>query len=268
MPEVTVNGLKINHRDTGGEGPPIVLVHGFTGNVRNWALNIPALRDRFRCVSLDLPGHGLSARPAEMEAYELPKMARVVWGAIKALGLERPVLMGHSMGGMISQYVALDHSEAIRALVLVDTAAETIAIRNVDRQKMIDAVKVGGLEAAFEQQLANAEASVRGNARFVAMWREQFLMTAPQAYLGGAEAMARRESLIERLKTLAIPTLIICGENDLPFLGPSKKMHEAIPGSRLEIIAGAGHSPTFEAPDKFNAVLTAFLDRVAVAASA
>jgi pimeloyl-ACP methyl ester carboxylesterase len=268
MPEVTVSGLKINYRDTGGEGPPIVLVHGFTGNVRNWALNIPALRGRFRCVSFDLPGHGLSERPADQDSYALPQMAEVVWGAIQALGLQKPVLMGHSMGGMISEYVALDHTEALRALVLVDTAAETIAIRDMDREKMVTAARSGGIEAAFELQLANTEPRVREDARFVALWREQFLMTSADAYIGGALAMARRESLIPRLKGLQLPALIICGENDLPFLGPSRRMHEAIPGSELAIIEGAGHSPTFETPEKFNAVLTAFLDRVAAAAPA
>lgn len=268
MAEVTVNGLKINYRDTGGSGPPVVLVHGFTGNVRNWALTVPAIRDRFRCVSLDLPGHGLSGKPTDAPSYELSKMAEVVWGAIQALGLEKPVLMGHSMGGMISQLVLLAHPEAFRALVLVDTASETIAIRNIDRQKMVDAVKSGGIEAAFELQLANAEPRLRENAQFVALWREQFMMTSAEAYLGGAEAMSGRESLLGRLQDVRIPTLIVCGENDLPFLAPSKKMHEAIPGSQLEIIPGAGHSPTFETPEKFNAVLTTFLNKIAVTATA
>src|SRR6266545_7309783 len=109
MAELTVDGLKINYRDTGGDGPPIVLVHGFTGNVRNWALTVPAIRDRFRCVSFDLPGHGLSDKPTESTSYELRRMAEVVWGAIEALHLEKPVLMGHSMGGMISQLVVLAH---------------------------------------------------------------------------------------------------------------------------------------------------------------
>src|SRR5262245_16649557 len=123
MTEVNVNGLKINYRDTGGDNPPIVLVHGFTGNVRNWALTVPSLRDRYRCVSIDLPGHGLSDKPKDSSAYELPRMAEVAWSAIEALGIQNPILMGHSMGGMISQLVALDHADGLRALILVDTAA-------------------------------------------------------------------------------------------------------------------------------------------------
>jgi len=268
MPEVTVERMKINYRDTGGDGPPIVLIHGFTGNSRNWALTVPAIRGRFRCISFDLPGHGLSDKPTDTRAYELRRMAGVVWRSIEALGVEKPILIGHSMGGMISQIIAIEHTDALRALVLVDTAAETIPLRNIDRQRMVDAARNGGIEAAFELQLTNADPSVRQNEQFVNLWREQFLMTSVEAYVGGAQAMATRASLIERLKSLHLPTLIVCGENDTPFLEPSRNMHAAIPGSQLEIIAGAGHSPTFETPDKFNAVLTAFLDRVATATPA
>jgi pimeloyl-ACP methyl ester carboxylesterase len=109
---------------------------------------------------------------------------------------------------------------------------------------------------------------VRDNPQFVALWREQFMMTSAEAYIGGAEARSGRESLLRKLRDLRTPTLIVCGENDLPFLAPSKKMHGAIPGSQLEIIAGAGHSPTFETPEKFNAVLTGFLNKIAVTATA
>ena len=74
MPEVTANGLKIYYRDV-GEGFPIVFLHGFTGNTRNWALTVPSLRDRFRCLSIDHPGHGQSEKPADTTFYALPNMA-------------------------------------------------------------------------------------------------------------------------------------------------------------------------------------------------
>lgn len=268
MSEVSVNGLKINYRDTGGDGPPVVLIHGFTGNVRNWALTVTAIRERFRCVSFDLPGHGLSDKPTDRTAYELPRLAKVVWGAIEALGIEKPILMGHSMGGMIAQLVALAHPEDIRALILVDTAAETLEVSHADIGNMMNAAQTGGIEAVFELRLAMAEPHVRENADFIALWREQFVMTSVDAYIGGSFAMARRESIIEQLRSLKLPTLIVCGENDLPFLEPSRKMHAAITGSQLQVISGAGHIPTLETPDKFNAVLSAFLDRVITAAPA
>ena len=87
MPEVTVNRLKIHYRDVGA-GFPIVFLHGYTGSTRNWALTVPALRDRFRCISIDLPGHGQSEGPTDTAFYALPNMAAVAYIAIRAIGIE------------------------------------------------------------------------------------------------------------------------------------------------------------------------------------
>src|SRR6266540_2581056 len=112
MPHATVNGIEIHYREV-GEGFPIVLIHGYTGNSRNWALTAPALAHRFRVISVDLRGHGLSAKPAS-DVYEL----------LKNLEVSEYALVGHSMGGMVSQLLILEHPAMVRALVLVDTAAE------------------------------------------------------------------------------------------------------------------------------------------------
>src|ERR1700674_3871554 len=106
MSHIDVIGLQIHYRET-GEGPPIVMVHGSSGNSRNWALTAPALRDRFRCVSIDLPGHGLSDRPADAAVYTLPAMAETVIVAMRTLGIDSATVMGHSMGGVVAGYVVL-----------------------------------------------------------------------------------------------------------------------------------------------------------------
>ena len=264
MADVTVHGLRLNYRDTGGDFPPVVLVHGFTGNVRNWALTVRGLRDRYRFVSFDLPGHGDSDKPGDPAAYDILNMANLVFGAMQELGLEKPTLIGHSMGGMVSQYIALDHQDSLRALVLVDTAAEAIAVRpgRLNIAEARDQIREKGIEFAFDMQLKANPDAAKMAPEFVQMWREQFLMTSADAYLACSEAMMKRPPLLPRLHEITIPTLVICGENDDPFLEPSKHMHEAIAGSELAIIEGAGHGPTFETPDKFNAVLGGFLDRI------
>jgi len=267
MPHIDVNGLQIHYREI-GEGPPIVMVHGYTGNSRNWALTVPALRDRFRCVSIDLPGHGLSDRPADAAAYSLPAMAETVFGAMRALGVGPACVMGHSMGGMVSQFVVLEHPDAVHALVLVDTAGEPIEMRNRYRQRLVEAARANGLEAAFELHLAAAPASERSNERFVQLWREQFLMTSLDAYIACAEAMAGRASLLPRLREVAVPTLFVCGEKDEPFIEPSRHMHEAIAGSELAMIPNCGHSPEIETPAEFNRLLLGFLARVHASAPA
>jgi 2-succinyl-6-hydroxy-2,4-cyclohexadiene-1-carboxylate synthase len=262
MPTETINGIEIHYRDVGA-GFPVVLLHGYTGNSRNWALTVPALRDRFRVISPDHRGHGLSGKPRSEDAYSLPEMADDVYKLLHSLGIHECYLVGHSMGGMIAQYVVLEHPELVRALVLEDTAPETLPMRNEYRNKLLALAREEGMEAAFEEQLRlNPDPRLIANPQYVHLWREQFLMTGLDAYIACGQAMATRESLVGRLHEITVPTLIICGERDEPFLAPSRVMHEAIPGSEFVIIEGAGHGPQMETPAEFNRVLTSFLARV------
>jgi proline-specific peptidase len=273
MPHVTVNGLSIHYRDTGGDGFPLVLAHGFTGNARNWALTVPAFREKFRLISVDHRGHGLSDKPETREAYVLDNLADDLYHVLGSLAVNECYLAGHSMGGMAAQLLTLAHPEVVRALVLVDTAAEiprSLADkeRYQERQRLVKLAEERGMEAVFEEQLKNADQRIRENPAFIATWREQFLMTSPHAYIGGAHGMATRTSVVDRLGEIKVPTLVICGENDEPFLEPSRVMHEKISGSELVIIPGAGHNPQIETPAEFNRILGGFLERVHAGAPA
>jgi pimeloyl-ACP methyl ester carboxylesterase len=262
MPTEFIDGIEIHYRDV-GVGFPVVLLHGYTGNSRNWALTVPALRDRFRVISPDHRGHGLSGKPRSEDAYSLAEMAEDMYKLLHLLAIHECHLVGHSMGGMIAQYVVLEHPELVRALVLEDTAAETLSMRNEYRNRLLAIAREEGMEAAFEEQLRlNPDPRLTANPQFVHLWREQFLMTGLDAYIACGNAMATRESRVARLHEITVPTLIICGERDEPFLAPSRVMHEAIPGSELVIIEGAGHGPQMETPAEFNRVLCGFLDRV------
>jgi len=268
MPQATANGIDVHYREA-GEGFPIVLIHGYTGNSRNWALTAPALREDFRMVSVDLRGHGLSEKPSSEDGYALEVMASDVYELLRALGITECVLVGHSMGGMVSQLLALEHPEVVRALVLVDTAAEVPkGLLNEERlrqrRRLVEMAAEEGLEAVFEEQmrLTPVHPAMEADPRYIEIWREQFLMTSREAYIGCANAMSSRRSLVGDLGAITAPTLVICGETDEPFLEPSRQMHEAIVGSELVIIPGAGHSPQFETPAEFNRVLVGFLSGV------
>ena len=128
MPHAHVNGIEIHYREA-GQGFPLVLIHGFTGNLRNWALQIPVLTQQFRTVSLDLRGHGQSHKPTRREEYSLELLADDVYALIQHLDIGECYVAGHSMGGMIAQHLVLAHPEPFRALVLVDTAAGTSATK-------------------------------------------------------------------------------------------------------------------------------------------
>lgn len=267
MAVAKVNGNDIHYRDTGGNGFPVVLAHGYTGNSRNWALAVPALRDTYRVISIDHRGHGLSHRPTNTEDYALEHMADDLHGLLTEIGVKECFLVGHSMGGMIAQLLTLAHPQMVRALVLVDTAAEvpqalSSKARYQERQRLVKVAEEQGMEVVFEEQLKGADPRIAANPQFIATWREQFLLTSREAYIGGARGMASRASVVDRLMEIKAPTLVICGENDEPFVEASHVMHENIPGSELAIIRGAGHSPQIETPAEFNRILTEFLARV------
>jgi 2-succinyl-6-hydroxy-2,4-cyclohexadiene-1-carboxylate synthase len=273
MPTATIKGLEIHYREK-GEGFPVVLVHGFTGNSRNWALTVPGLMRQFRTISVDLRGHGHSEKPLRQEDYTLEAMADDVYTLLQHMGVRECYLAGHSMGGMVSQHIVLDHPELVRALVLVDTAAEipeglVSKERLAERERLVAIALEQGMEAVFDEQLrVNPPAErIQANPEFLRTWREQFLMTSKEAYIYGAHGIASRRSLLGELHRVSVPTLIIWGENDEPFLEASRKMHAEIRGSRLEIIEGAGHSPQIETPAAFNRVITEFLSKVHEAAA-
>ncbi|HEU4760623.1 MAG TPA: alpha/beta fold hydrolase [Dehalococcoidia bacterium] len=265
MPHIAANGIQLNYREA-GQGPTVLLVHGFTGNLRNWALQIPVLTREFRTVSLDLRGHGHSDKPTGPEDYAVTLMAEDVYQLVRALDLSPCYLIGHSMGGMIAQHLILAHPEPFQALVLVDTAAEMPdGMRTQERARLMEIAREQGMEAVFEEQLKMNPLS--GQLRqqypgFLDTWRQQFLLTSREAYLYCAQGMATRKPLLDKLPAIEVPTLIVCGENDQPFVGPSHRMHERIPGSELAIIAGAGHTPQMEKTAEFNRVLMGFLNRV------
>jgi len=268
MPTTTLDDIEIHYRET-GEGFPIVLIHGYTGNSRNWALTAPALAERFRVISVDLRGHGQSAKPVSEDAYALETMASDVYELLKNLDVNECVLVGHSMGGMVSQLLVLEHPEIVTALILVDTAGEVpkgllYDERRKQRQKLVEIAEKEGMEAVFEEQLkvTPIPAAFKANPEYIDVWRQQFLMTSREAYIACATGMSSRRSLLRDLASITVPTLIICGEHDEPFLEPSRDMHKAIAGSELVIMGGAGHGPQMETPGGFNKALIAFLSPV------
>jgi pimeloyl-ACP methyl ester carboxylesterase len=269
MPYVSVNGIDLHYREA-GEGFPVVLVHGFTGNSRNWALTVPAVSASFRTISPDLRGHGLSSKPTRREDYTLEALAADVLALLRHLGISECYLAGHSMGGMVAQHLVLSQPHLFRALVLVDTAADPLpGMMTPERQRLIEIARRGDMEAVFEEQLRLnlLPPEIVSRPEILQIRREQFRLVAPEAYIYLSQAMAERRPLLDELANIQIPTLIVCGEKDEPFLAPSQAMHQRIEGSQLAIISGSGHTPQIERPEDFNDVLCRFLASVHAAIS-
>jgi len=269
---VIVDGVEIACRLAGDAGSrPVVFFHGFTGNSRNWMLNFgPLVEAGYRTLSLDHPGHGRSSAPENPACYRMEVVARIHHQVAAQLGYVPGVIVGHSMGAAIAEEFALAYRDEVEALVLVDSFGGSVKrswIRSIDDYASDAARKVAfaeGMEALFDFQIATGLRSVDHlPADMRPLVRSEFARTSPIGYFHSALAMRNRVETLGRLSAFDKPTLVVYGANeDRSFIRGSEELARTIPGSRIEAIEGAGHSPQFEQADRFNAVLLDFLDEV------
>ena len=253
------DGIEIGYDDV-GTGMPVAFIHGFPHNRTLWAPQVSALVDRARCIALDLRGFGESSRtgPFTMDQY-----ADDVAMLLRMLGIERTVVAGLSMGGYIAFSFWRRHREMVRALVLADTraGADSEEARS-KRRSLIDVARSRGSEAVADGQIVGMIGkSTREKQPALIDDVHRMLASAPVDGISGAlEAMIGRVDSTATLATIDVPTLVVVGAEDvLTPVSEAEILHEAIRGSRLEVIEQAGHVSNLERPAAFNHVLSEFL---------
>jgi 2-succinyl-6-hydroxy-2,4-cyclohexadiene-1-carboxylate synthase len=271
---VAAGDVSLEVADAGSGDRHLLLVHGFTGAKEDFTEVVDHLAGLgWHVVAPDLRGHGGSDHPAVEDAYDLELFADDLWALADALGWRRLVLLGHSMGGMVAQVAALRHPERVEALVLMDTSCgppEGLDASLLDLGVAV--VREHGMATLYELQNERQKddplatpASLRlldERPGWEDFGRRKFLDSAPEMWAAMAPKMVSQADRVDALATLPMPVLVIVGEQDRPFLGPSQRMAKAIPDARLVVIPDAGHSPQFENPDAWWAALTRFLQEV------
>jgi pimeloyl-ACP methyl ester carboxylesterase len=249
--KATLNGIAIEYQD-GGQGSPVLLGHGYSATGRMWDGQRAALGDRYRIVSWDMRGHGQTESPSDPAQYSAALTVADMRALLGHCGIERAVVGGLSLGGYVSLAFYLAHPEMVRALVICDSGpgyrnAEARAAWNARAHERAAELEAKGLDA-----LAGRSREMRE-----AMGHH----ASAQGLAHAARGMLAQESsaVIDSLATIEVPTLIIVGDQDQPFLAPCEYMAKKIPGARLEVIAGAGHSSNLDQPAAFNRVLLDFL---------
>lgn len=253
------NGLTVAY-DEVGTGLPFVLLHGFPHNRSLWAPQTSALLEHGRCIAPDLRGFGESGRQGP---YSMKQYAEDVIELLEILGIDRAVVGGLSMGGYVAFAIWRAKPQLVRALVLADTrpGADSPDTRR-KRMELIALAKASGAGAVANAQISGmVGATTRAQNPALVEGLHQMLAGAPvEGVIGALQAMMDRPDSTELLPTITVPTLIIVGEEDaLTPVKESRAMHAAIPGSRLEVIPGAGHCSNLEKPAAFNHVLGEFL---------
>jgi pimeloyl-ACP methyl ester carboxylesterase len=260
----TVNGIRLSYDDIGTD-LPIVFLHAFPLDRSMWAPQVSALVRQGRCIAPDLRGLGTS-KPAL--PYSMDQYADDVAALLDTLGARPAVIVGLSMGGYISFAFWRRHRAKVRALVLADTRAGTDTEEGREkRRRMIEVARSRGSGTIAEMQIASmvGETTRERRPEVVETVRAMMAAAPVEGIVGALEAMLARPDSTPTLATIDVPTLILVGEEDV--LTPPKEaraMHEKIRGSRLEVLAHAGHISNLERPAAFNHVVSEFVEGIAL----
>lgn len=247
-----------------GSGAPVVFVHAFPLNSAMWEPQVATLSTRCRTVTIDLRGFGAS--PPLDGPYSMSHMASDVMGLIKHLVLDKPIIVGLSMGGYIALAFCSLFPEALAGLVLADTRADTDADEARERRlRSASWAETQGIDSLIEDAIPVllGERSRAANPGLIQQVRRIAKKTSPSGYANAQRAMAERQDSTPFLVNINCPVLVITGQDDVltpPSVG--EEMSRRFPDSRFELIEGAGHLSNLERPDQFNAALWSFISAI------
>lgn len=255
---------------SGASGSPtLLLVHGFPHDRTLWAPQMHALSNAYRCIAVDLRGFGesSSAPPYSMDQY-----ADDLAALLDAIGVERAVVGGLSLGGYIAFALWRRHAHRIQGLVLADTRARAdSADARARRRETIELLREGGVSAlpAHGTALQLGESTRARQPELESTVLSMSRRASAAGLIGALEAMMARPDSSRTLSTITVPTLVVVGDEDI-FAPPAEaeEMHALIPGSRLDVIRGAGHLSNLERPAAFNAIVSAWATTACDAAEA
>jgi 3-oxoadipate enol-lactonase len=252
-----IKGLSVHYRVQGpAEAPPLLLIHSLGTSLEMWAPQAEALAGKFRVISYDLRGHGLSE--ASDGAYTLDLLAGDALGLLDHLGIDRAHVAGVSLGGMIAQTLGTQAGGRLRSLVLGDTASvigprsnwddRAATIRADGMASIVDAVLARWFTPGF---LLAAPQIARGFASML-------LRMPAEAYISAAFAV-RDGDTTAALGRIGCPTLVLVGDQDVS-TPPSaaEALKAGIPGAKLVVIENAAHIPTVERPDAVTSAMLSF----------
>lgn len=251
---VEIDGIRIRYARRGqGGGPPLLLVHGFGGDLNNWLFNIDVLAQERPVLALDLPGHGQST--IRLAGATLAAQAAFVGKFLDALEIEAAHLAGHSMGGGIAARLALDAPARVLSLALIDSAGFGDEINSAYINGFIDARSRRELKPVAQLLFADGELVSRQLLDDLLKYKrldgvtEALRTLASALFADGRQA----EQPGKELGDFGKPVLVVWGEGDQVI--PASHAQAAPAGAVMQVLAGAGHMPQMEKAGEVNALL-------------
>jgi pyruvate dehydrogenase E2 component (dihydrolipoyllysine-residue acetyltransferase) len=260
-----VGGRRLRYLELGpadAAGDPVVLLHGFGGDLNNWLFTTGKLAERRRVYAPDLPGHGESAK--DVGAGDLAAFVAVLGGFLDAVGAGRAHLVGHSLGGAVALAYALDQPDRVASLTLIAGAGLGPEINADYVDGFVAAERRRELKGVLELLFADPGLVNRQLVDDVLRYKRLDGVDQALRTVAGAMFPSGRQAavLTDRLDRLAVPLLVVWGEQDRVL--PAAHAGALAGRGRVEIVAGAGHSPHMEAANEVNRLVGGFLDELEV----
>ena len=270
MTRLEVDGLMLNV-ERAGAGPPVVLLHGFTGAATTWRALSTLLATRFEVIAFDIVGHGGSDSPRPVDRYRMARCVDDLVAALRALGHEQASWLGYSMGARTALQLAVHHPEAVDALVFEGVTPgladpEERAARVASDEALADRIERDGLErfVDFWQSIPLWDTQVGLPAGVVSALRRQRMSNTGVGLANSLRGMGTgaQEPLHGRLDEVEVPVLLLTGALDQKFSGIAEEMATRLPRAERCTVAGAGHAVHLEDPRAFESASAEFLRRV------
>lgn len=236
-----------------GQGPVILLTHGYSATSQMWRGQIDALSDRFCVVVWDMRGHGDSDYPTDDSPYTEEATVADMAALLDTVGAERAIVGGLSLGGYMSLAFHRRHLKRVRALLIIDTGP---GFRN-------DAARDGWNQTALQTAERYEREGLGGLAVLSAERRTSRHRSADGLVRAARGMLTQRDAgVIDSLAGITVPALVIVGAEDKPFLNAADYMAAKIPGAQKVVIPGAGHAANIDQPEAFNRAVSDFLLRL------
>ncbi|RRN72002.1 2-succinyl-6-hydroxy-2,4-cyclohexadiene-1-carboxylate synthase [Peribacillus simplex] len=253
-----------------GNGEPLVLLHGFTGNRDTWNFLIPLLRERYTMIMVDIIGHGMSASPADHRRYGMERVAEDIKYILDELHFPKAHILGYSMGGRLGLGFACLYPEYVDTLILESASPgllteEEREIRRQNDRKLAERILEKGMEAFVDhwENIPLFESQKRLSAKTRSAIREQRMANVPAGLSNSLLGMGTgsQASYWEDLKNLDFPVLLVTGELDPKFCEIADSMKKKLKRAEWKIINDTGHAIHVEDGEKFGKIISEFLKR-------
>jgi pimeloyl-ACP methyl ester carboxylesterase len=250
MPKIDRDGVKI-HYEVHGDGPPLILTHGYSSTSAMWQGQVAALSKHHRLILWDMRGHGQSDYPDDPKAYSEALTVGDIAALLDAAGAKKAIVGGLSLGGYMSLAFYRAHPERVSALLIIDTgpgfkkddAREVWNTRARDTADRFERDGLDVLKGASRERSSVSHRDATGLAR------------AARGMLTQRDAR-----VIEVLPEIKVPSLVVVGAEDTLFLAASDYMAAKIPGAKKAVIPAAGHAVNIDQPQAFIDAVLPFLD--------